>query len=67
MKFQVGEVVKAVSYSLHTPMYLNNEYGVVIDHSGSVDGSGDFYVVDFEDGTHYLTADCLESALLEAE
>ena len=64
MKFQVGDKVKAVSHSLHTPAYLNNEEGVVIDHSGS-DGGADCYVVDFEDGTHYLSADCLESISLE--
>jgi hypothetical protein len=67
MKFQVGEKVKAVSHSLHTPAYLNNEEGTVIDHSGSADDGGDCYVVDFENGTHYLTADSLEAITMEAQ
>lgn len=64
MKFQVGEKVKVCRTTFNAPSFLNDEEGIIIDHSGSVDSTPDCYVVDFDTGTHFLLADDLESTII---
>ena len=64
MKFQVGEKVKVCKTTLYAPSFLDNEEGIVIDHSASVDFAPDCYVVDFDAGTHFVVADDLEHVVI---
>ncbi len=64
MKFSVGQKVKVSRTTFNAPSFLNDEEGVIIDHSGSVDFTPDCYVVDFDQGTHFLVADDLKAVII---
>ena len=61
MIYEVGQQVRATPNTHNAPLYLSDQVGVIIDHSGSVDTGEIYYVVDFEKETHFLPADDLET------
>ncbi len=54
MRFEAGETVIVVAGSVHSPSYLQEERGMVVEVSGSSDYVPEHYTIEFENETHIL-------------
>ena len=54
MTFEAGETVIVMAGGGHSPSYLHEERGRVLEVSGSSDYVPEHYTIEFETGTHIL-------------